>query len=72
MAGRNADMAAAAKRNGGDALLLNADQSNLVATYSTANATAVSSGNTTTAFGSGISVPIIRRGGRYYVIKYVD
>jgi hypothetical protein len=40
--------------------------------YSTANAIATSSGNVVTATGTGISMPIIRREGRYYVIKYVD
>jgi hypothetical protein len=72
MAMRDSDLAAAAKKNGGDGILLKAEQSNFVATASTANATAVTNGNVTTAFGSGVSVPIVRREGQYYVIKYVD
>jgi len=72
MARRDADLAAAAKRNGGDGLLLKAEQTDFLGTYSTGNATAVTSGNVTTAVGSGVSVPIIRREGQYFVIKYVD
>ena len=72
MASRNADMAAEAKKGGGDALLLSADQSSVMGTYSTANAFAFRSGNMVTASGTGITMPIIRREGVYYVIKYVD
>jgi hypothetical protein len=71
MAMRDSDLAAAAKKNGGDAILLKADQADFLGTYSTANATAVTNGNVTTAFGSGLSVPIVRREGQYYVIKYL-
>jgi hypothetical protein len=71
MAMRDSDLAAAAKKNGGDGILLKADQADFLGTYSTANATAVTNGNVTTAFGSGISVPIVRREGQYYVIKYL-
>ena len=72
MARRDADLAAAAKRNGGDGLLLKAEQTDFLGTYSTGNATAITSGNVTTAVGSGVSVPMIRREGQYFVIKYVD
>jgi hypothetical protein len=72
MARRDADLAAAAKRNGGDGLSLKAEQTDFLGTYSTGNATAVTSGNVTTAVGSGVSVPIIRREGQYFVIKYVN
>ncbi|MGA8480990.1 MAG: hypothetical protein WB696_23750 [Chthoniobacterales bacterium] len=41
-------------------------------TYPTGNATAITSGNVTTAVGSGVSVPIIRREGQYFVAKYVN
>jgi hypothetical protein len=63
MAMRDSDLAAAAKRNGGDGILLKAEQSDFIGTASTANATAVTNGNVTTAFGSGVSVPIVRREG---------
>jgi hypothetical protein len=72
MARRDADLAAAAKRNGGDGLLLKAEQTDFLGTYSTGNATAITNGNVTTAVGSGVSVPMIRREGQYFVIKYVD
>jgi hypothetical protein len=72
MAMRDSDLAAAAKRNGGDAILLKAEQTDFLGTYSTGNATAVTNGNVTSAFGSGMSVPITRREGQYFVIKYVD
>ncbi len=44
--------------NGGDGILLKAEQTVLLGTYSTGNATAFASGNVTTAVGSGVSVPI--------------
>lgn len=72
MAMRDSDLAAAAKKNGGHGILLKAEQADFLGTYSTtANATAVTNGNVTTAFGSGVSVPIVRREGQYYVIKYL-
>ena len=72
MARRDADLAAEAKKNGGDGILLKAEQTDFLGTYSTGNATAITSGNVTTAVGSGVSVPIIRREGQYFVIKYVN
>jgi hypothetical protein len=72
MARRDADLAAAAKRNGGDGLLLKAEQTDFLGSYSTGNATAITNGTVTTAVGSGVSVPMIRREGQYFVIKYVD
>src|SRR5260221_1032854 len=72
MAMRDSDLAAAAKKNGGDGILLKGEQADFAGTYSTANATAVTNGNVTTAFGSGVSVPIVRREGQYYVIEYLD
>jgi len=45
MAGRDSEMAAEAKKNGGDALVLSADERDFMGTYSTANAVAISSGN---------------------------
>jgi hypothetical protein len=70
MARRDADLAAEAKKNGGDGILLKAKQTDFLGTYPTGNATAI--GNVTTAVGSGVSVPIIRREGQYFVTKYVN
>ena len=72
MARRDADLEAEAKKSGGDGILLKAEQTDFLGTYSTGNATAITSGNVTTAVGSGVSVPIIRREGQYFVIKYVN
>jgi hypothetical protein len=72
MAHRDADLAAEAKKNGGDGILLKADRTDFVGVYSTGNATAFTNGNVTTAVGSGVSVPIRRREGEFFVIKYVD
>jgi hypothetical protein len=72
MAMRDFDLAAEAKKNGGDGILLNAEQSDFLGTYSTGSATGVTDGNVTTAFGSGVSVPIVCRAGQYFVIKYLD
>jgi hypothetical protein len=72
MAMRDSDLVAEAKKSGGDRILLKAEQADFVGTYSTGNTTAVTTGNVTTAFGSGVTVPIIRREGQYFVIKYLD
>jgi hypothetical protein len=72
MAMRDSDLAASAKKNGGDGILLKAEQTDFLGTYSTGSATAFANGNVATAFGSGVSVPIIRREGQYFVIKYVN
>jgi hypothetical protein len=55
MARRDADLAAEAKKNGGDAILLKAEQTNYLGSYSTGNATAFRSGNVTTAVGTGVT-----------------
>jgi hypothetical protein len=72
MAGRDAGMAREAKKAGGDGLLLSSDQGNVMGGYSTGSATAFGSGNVITVTGTGVSMPIIQRQARYYVIKYVD
>ena len=66
-----AQCVAEAKKNGGDGILLKAEQTDFLRTYSTGNATAFPSGNVATAVGSGVSVPITRREGQHFVIKYV-
>src|SRR5260221_12506093 len=71
MAMRDSDLAAAAKKNGGDGILLKAEQSDFLGTYSTGNATAFASGNVATAVGSSVSVPIVRREVQIFVIKDV-
>jgi hypothetical protein len=70
MAGRGCGSCSRGEEKWGDGLLLKAERTDFLGTYSTGNATAVSSGNVTTAVGSGVSVPSIRGEGQYFVIKY--
>jgi hypothetical protein len=84
MAMRNPQLAAMVRKQGGDALLLSSDNEQIMGSFSTANASATgwgsatTFGNTTTfngganAFGTGMTMPIVRRSSRYYVIKYVN
>jgi hypothetical protein len=72
MAGRNAGMAAEAKRAGGDGLIMSSDWMNQLGTYSTGNAYAWSTGNSVNVTGNAVAMPIIRREGRYYVIRYIQ
>ena len=72
MAMRNSQLAAKARSQGGDGLLLSSDNSDVVGSISTMNVTATGWGNSASAFGTGVTAPIIRRTGRYYVIKYVN
>jgi hypothetical protein len=72
MAGRDAGLAREAKKAGGDGLLLASDLTNNMGAYSTSYVAVVGTGNVMTATGTGVSMPIIQRQARYYVIKYVD
>jgi hypothetical protein len=72
MAGRDAGMARQAKQAGGDGLILSSDLTNGMGTYTTGNAAIVGTGNVATVTGSSMSMPIIQRQARYYVIKYVQ
>ncbi len=72
MAARDGDLASVAKKNGGDAVLINADTSQFMGTVSTGTATAFNTGSMVTATGTGFSAPIMRREGRFFVIKYVQ
>jgi hypothetical protein len=83
MAMRNPQLAAMVRQRGGDALLLSSDNEQIMGSFSTASASATGWGNATTfgntttfngganAFGTGTTMPIIRRSARYYVIKYI-
>ena len=72
IAGRDRGMASKAKKAGGDGLLLTSEQTNGMGSYSTGSAMAFANGNTITATGTGVSLPIIQRQAKYYVIKYVQ
>jgi hypothetical protein len=72
MNGRDRGIASKAKQEGGDGLLLTSDQANGMGSYSSGSATAFATGNTITATGTGLTMPIIQRRAKYYVIKYVQ
>jgi hypothetical protein len=67
MAMRDGAVAAEARAKGGDGVLMHSDDSQYMGTVSTASVSMIGS----TAFGHGASVPITRRNGTYYVIKYL-
>lgn len=76
MAARNPQLAALVRQRGGDGLLLSSDITQVMGSMSTASATATSWGSATSfgnvtnfsgganAFGTGMTVPILRREGR--------
>jgi hypothetical protein len=72
MAARNSQVAAKARAQGGDGVILNSDLAEHIGTISNGNAFAWSNGYYGGASAFGTSVPIIKRTGRYYVVKYVD
>jgi hypothetical protein len=71
MAGRNSQVAAKARSQGGDAIILGGDQSEYVGSINSGNAFAWSNGYHAGASFFGTSAPVIKRTGRYYVIKYI-
>ena len=70
MARLKSDLVKKAREVGGDALVQVRTQSQLAGYYSSATATATSYGNRTTAYGTGIAVPILRNSAMFAVIKY--
>jgi hypothetical protein len=81
---RDGQLAAQVRARGGHALLMETDIQSIPGTVSTASATVTGYrsasviGNTaywngtTNAFGSGMTMPILRRDSTFYVIKYVS
>ena len=67
MAQRNPALAALAKQKGGDAVLINSDAAQYVGSITTGN---VFIGPALTT-GTLVSAPMIRREGRFFVIKYL-
>jgi len=72
MALRKIEVVTKAKKYGGDAVVMLDDNGQIVGGVNTFNATANTYGSTTYVSGSGVSVPVIRREGKYEVIKYVS
>ena len=67
MAQRNPRLAAIAKQQGGDGVLIQSDAAQYVGSITTGN---VFTGPTLTT-GTLVSAPMIRREGRFFVIKYL-
>ncbi len=72
MSSLKSDVVAKAKEVGGDALIQVSNNSQFVGTYSTGSASAYSYGNSATAYGSSIAVPIRRNMSKFAVIQYLD
>ena len=73
MAQRNSKVAASAKQQGGDGVLMQSDSSQYMGTFTSGNAFTSFNGFTNTALttGSSFSAPMMRREGRFFVIKYL-
>jgi hypothetical protein len=71
MAMRNSQVAAKARAQGGDGVIFNSDSSEYMGSVSSSNATVWSNGYYGGVSSFGATVPIIKRTGRYYVIKYL-
>jgi hypothetical protein len=72
MAQLKSDMVAKAKEVGGEALVQVSNNSQFAGTYSTGSASAYSYGNSATAYGSSVAVPIRRNISKFAVIQYLD
>lgn len=84
MAMRNPQIAGLVRQKGGDALLMSSDNEQFIGSFTTGSASATGWGNASTfgnmttfnggatAFGNSMTMPIIRRSARYYVIKYIN
>jgi hypothetical protein len=79
MATRNGKIASVAKKQGGDGVLITSDFANYLGSVTTGNAYTTGQANFVgnnmygSAFttGTAVSAPIMRREGRFYVIKYL-
>ena len=66
------DIIKKARENGGNAVIFVSSESQLRGYYTTSHATAYDYGNSATAYGSSLTMPITRRSSTYVVIKYLD
>jgi hypothetical protein len=79
MARRNAKLAEVAKQQGGDGVLIQSDAAQYMGSLTTGNAFTTANGNfygngfngSVLTTGTSISTPMIRREGRFFVIKYL-
>lgn len=66
------DMVRTARKAGGDAVVQLGSQSQIAGFYSTGSATAHSYGNSATAHGSSVTMPLRRNMAKFAVIKFVE
>jgi hypothetical protein len=66
------DMVKKAQEVGGDAVVQLGSQSQIAGFYSSGTATAYSHGNSATAYGSSITMPVRRNTAKFAVIKYLE
>jgi hypothetical protein len=66
MAMRDGAVASEARAKGGDGVIMNSDDSQLVGMYNLTNVNAVYN----SLYSSSMTMPITRRNGTYFVIKY--
>lgn len=72
MASLKSDVVQKAKEVGGDAVIQLDSNSQLAGIYSSGSSTAHSYGNSATAYGSSIAVPMRRNLSKFAVVKYLD
>ena len=66
------DMVKKAREVGGDAIIQLNSQSKIAGYYTSSSASASAYGNSATAYGSSITMPVRRNMAKYAVIKYVE
>jgi hypothetical protein len=71
MAQRDPTLAAVAKQHGGDGVLIQSDAAQYAGSVTTGNAFTTYGGGSAFTTGSAISAPMVRREGRFFVIKYL-
>jgi hypothetical protein len=71
MAQRDGALAAVAKAHGGDGVLIQSDAVQYLGTFTTGNAATTLTNTSAFTTGTAISAPMVRREGRFYVIKYL-
>jgi hypothetical protein len=71
MAQTKHDIVAKARQSGGDAVIVVSSQSQLADYYTSGSPTAYGYGNSATAYGSSVTVPLTRHTATFVVIKYL-
>jgi hypothetical protein len=71
MAQRDGALATVAKAHGGDGVLIQSDAVQYLGTFTTGNAATTLTNASAFTTGTAISAPMVRREGRFYVIKYL-